>query len=63
MKVREVIKLVEENGWYLVKIVGSHRQYKHLNKPGRVTIAGHPSDDVHPKTLASIFKQAQIKKR
>jgi predicted RNA binding protein YcfA (HicA-like mRNA interferase family) len=63
MKVREVIKLVEEDGWYLIKTVGSHRQYKHQKKLGRVTIAGHPSDDVHPKTLASIFKQAQLKKR
>jgi predicted RNA binding protein YcfA (HicA-like mRNA interferase family) len=63
MKVRDVIKLVEEDGWYLVKIVGSHRQYKHQIKFGRVTISGHPSDDVHPKTLASIFKQAQLKKR
>ncbi len=63
MKVRDVIKLVEEDGWYLVKMVGSHRQYKHLNKSGRVTIAVHPSDDIHPKTLASIFKQAQIQKR
>jgi predicted RNA binding protein YcfA (HicA-like mRNA interferase family) len=63
MKVRDVIKLVEEDGWYRVKTVGSHRQYKHQTKLGRVTIAGHPSDDVHPKTLASIFKQAQLKKR
>ena len=63
MKVRDVIKLIEEDGWYQVKTVGSHRQYKHQKKPGRVTVAGHPSDDVHPKTLASIFKQAQLKKR
>ena len=63
MKVRDVIKLVEADGWYQVKTVGSHRQYKHLKKFGRVTISGHLSDDVHPKTLASIFKQAQLKKR
>jgi predicted RNA binding protein YcfA (HicA-like mRNA interferase family) len=44
-------------------MVGSHRQYKHPEKPGRVTIAGHPNDDVHPKTLNSIFKQAQIRRR
>lgn len=61
MKVRDVIKLVETDGWYLAKTVGSHRQYKHVTKPGRVTVAGHPGDDVHPKTLASIFKQAQLK--
>jgi predicted RNA binding protein YcfA (HicA-like mRNA interferase family) len=63
MKVRDVIKLVEADGWYLVKTVGSHRQYKHPGKAGRVTIAGHPSDDLHPKTLASILRQAQINKR
>jgi predicted RNA binding protein YcfA (HicA-like mRNA interferase family) len=63
MKVRDLIKLIEMDGWYQVKTVGSHRQYKHIEKPGRVTIAGHPNDDVHPKTLASIFKQAQLRKR
>jgi predicted RNA binding protein YcfA (HicA-like mRNA interferase family) len=63
MKVRDVIKLVEEDGWYQVDMRGDHRQYKHPTKRGRVTIAGHPRDDVHPKTLASIFKQAQLKKR
>jgi len=63
MKVRDVIKLVEADGWYLIKTVGSHRQYKHATKLGRVTVAGHPGDDVHPKTLASIFKQAQLKKQ
>jgi len=63
MKVREVIKIVEADGWYQVNMKGDHRQYKHSKKQGRVTIAGHPNDDVHPKTLASIFKQAQLKKR
>lgn len=63
MKVRDVIELIEMDGWYLVKIVGSHRQYKHAIKSGRVTVAGHPSDDVHPKTLISMMKQAQLKKR
>ena len=63
MKVRDVIKLVEADGWYLVKTVGSHRQYKRATRSGRVTVAGHTGDDVHPKTLASIFKQAQLKKQ
>jgi predicted RNA binding protein YcfA (HicA-like mRNA interferase family) len=63
MKIREVIKLIEADGWYLVNTVGSHRQYKHTKKPGRVTVSGHPNDDVHPKTLASVLKQAQLKKR
>jgi len=63
MKVRDVIKLVEEDGWYLVKTEGSHRQYKHPNKPGRVTIAGHPSKEVPPGTLLSIIKQSQLPRR
>jgi len=62
MKVRDAIKMIEEDGWYLVTTKGSHRQYKHLTKPGRVTIAGHPSHDLAPGTLNSILKQAQLKK-
>jgi predicted RNA binding protein YcfA (HicA-like mRNA interferase family) len=63
MKVREVIALIERNGWYLVQIRGDHRQYKHLTKPGRVTVSGHPRDDVHPKTLNSILTQAGLRRR
>jgi predicted RNA binding protein YcfA (HicA-like mRNA interferase family) len=62
MKVREVIRLIQNNGWYLVAVRGSHRQYKHDRKPGRVTIAGHLSDDLAPGTLNSILKQAQIRR-
>lgn len=62
MKIRDVIKLIEGDGWYLVPTKGSHRQYKHPMKSGRVTIAGHPSDDLAPGTLNSVFKQAQIQK-
>jgi len=61
MKVREVIKLIEQDGWFRVVTQGSHRQYKHPAKPGRVTVAGHPGDDVHPKTLKSILLQAGVK--
>jgi predicted RNA binding protein YcfA (HicA-like mRNA interferase family) len=61
MKVRDVIKLIEADGWYVVTTKGSHRQYKHASKPGRVTIAGHPGDDMAPGTLNSVLKQAQIK--
>lgn len=61
MKVRDIIKLIEEDGWYIVATRGSHRQYKHLVKVGRVTIAGHPNDDLAPGTLNSIFKQAKLK--
>jgi predicted RNA binding protein YcfA (HicA-like mRNA interferase family) len=62
MKVRDIIKLVEADGWRMVKQVGSHRQYKHLAKRGKVTIAGHPSMDVAPKTLNSILDQAGLKR-
>lgn len=60
-KIREIIRQIEQDGWYLVVTRGSHRQYKHPTKPGRVTIAGHPGDELAPGTLNSIFKQAQIK--
>lgn len=62
MKARDIIKRIEEDGWYLARQKGSHRQYKHNTKRGIVTIAAHKlSDDVAPGTLNSIFKQAQIK--
>lgn len=61
MKVRDVIKLIEAEGWYLIVTKGSHRQYKHAQKTGRVTIAGHPSDEMAPGTLNSVLKQAQLK--
>jgi predicted RNA binding protein YcfA (HicA-like mRNA interferase family) len=62
MKVREVIKLIEADGWYLVVTKGSHRQYKHPTKLGRVTVAGHSSHDLAPGTLSSIYKQAHLGK-
>lgn len=62
MKIRDVIRLLEGDGWYIVATKGSHRQFKHTVKPGRVTIAGHPNDDLAPGTLNSIFKQAQLQK-
>ncbi len=63
MKIRDIIKIIEQDGWYLVATRGSHRQYKHPKKPGRVTIAGHPNDDLAPGTLNSVYKQAQIDKK
>jgi predicted RNA binding protein YcfA (HicA-like mRNA interferase family) len=60
MKVRDIIKLIEADGWYQIKTEGDHRQYKHPTKRGRVTIAGHPSKEVPTGTLASILKQAQL---
>jgi predicted RNA binding protein YcfA (HicA-like mRNA interferase family) len=61
MKVRDIIKIVVADRWYLVTTEGSHRQYKHATKRGRVTIAGHPSDDISPATLNSILRQASLK--
>jgi predicted RNA binding protein YcfA (HicA-like mRNA interferase family) len=61
MKIRDIIKLIESDGWYQVDTRGSHRQYKHLMKLGRVTIAGSPGDDLAPGTLNSILKQAKLK--
>ena len=63
MKVREAIRLIEDDGWFLVATRGSHRQYKHPAKPGRVTIAGKPSDDLAPGTRNSIMKQAGLKEQ
>ena len=62
-KVREIIRLIEADGWYLVTTVGSHQQYKHPLKPGRVTIAGKPSAELPPGTERSILKQAGLDRR
>lgn len=62
MRVRDVIRLIEEDGWYLVATRGSHRQYKHPTKPGRVTLAGHPSHDLARGTLNSVLKQAGLER-
>ncbi len=61
MKVKEAIKLIEKDGWYLVRSRGSHRQFKHPVKRGRVTIAGSSGDDLAKGTLNSILKQAGLK--
>jgi predicted RNA binding protein YcfA (HicA-like mRNA interferase family) len=61
MKIRDIIKKLREDGWYEVAQRGSHRQYRHPSKPGRVTIAGHANDDLAPGTLDSVLKQAGLK--
>jgi predicted RNA binding protein YcfA (HicA-like mRNA interferase family) len=61
MKVRDVIQLIEKNGWRLDRQRGSHRQYVHATKPGTVTVAGRLSVDVPPGTLRSILKQASLR--
>ncbi len=63
MKIREIIKLIRNDGWYKVSQVGSHRQYKHRVKKGRVTVAGNAGDEILKGTLESILKQAGLKKR
>ncbi|MCC6493412.1 MAG: type II toxin-antitoxin system HicA family toxin [Pirellulales bacterium] len=60
MKVREILRRLVDDGWRKVRQRGSHRQYQHDSKPGTVTVAGKPGDEVHPKTAASILKQAGL---
>jgi predicted RNA binding protein YcfA (HicA-like mRNA interferase family) len=62
MKVRDVIKQVEKHGGLLDRTRGDHRQYVHPEKPGLVTIPGHPGDDMPPGTLNSVLRQAGMKK-
>jgi len=62
MKVSEVLRMLSADGWYLVASPGSHRQFKHALKPGRVTVPGKPSDDLAPGTLGSSLKQARLRK-
>lgn len=63
MKYRDVIKLLEADGWYRDRVVGSHIQYRHSEKPGTVTVpgGGKLSKDVPPGTMGSIRKQAGLK--
>ena len=61
MKVKELLKLLEKDGWYLVRTRGSHRQFKHENKPGTVTVAGKPSTEMPKGTLNAILKQSGLK--
>jgi len=61
MKVHEVLRLLRDDGWLLFVFRGSHRQFKHPSKPGRVTVSGKPSDEVAPGTLKSILKQAGLR--
>lgn len=60
MKVRDVLKAIQDDGWYLVRTRGSHRQFKHDEKPGLVTVPGKPGDNVAPGTYSSILKQAGL---
>jgi predicted RNA binding protein YcfA (HicA-like mRNA interferase family) len=61
LKIRDVIRILMRDGWILARQRGSHRQFRHPEKPGIVTVAGKPSADLAPGTLNSILKQARLK--
>jgi len=61
VKVRDMLARLKADGWFLMATKGSHRQFKHLAKPGRVTVAGKPSEDLAPGTVNSILKQSGLK--
>ncbi len=61
VKVRDILQRLKDDGWFLVATRGSHRQFKHPTKPGRVTVPGKPSDDMAAGTLISILKQAGLR--
>ena len=60
MKVREILRMLHDDGWVLVVTTGSHRQFKHPWKSGRVTVAGKPSKDLHPKITRTVLRQADL---
>ena len=63
MIIREIIRQIEDDGWFHVRTRGSHRQYTHPAKPGRVTVPGHPRDDLSPGMIGSILKQAGLTRK
>ena len=63
MKVRDLLRLLADDGWFLARTHGSHQQFKHPTKSGLVTVAGSGNDDLAPGTLNSILKQAGLKSR
>ncbi len=62
MKVRDVIKRIKTDGWYYDYTEGDHQHFRHAVKRGKVTVSGHPSDEVKPGTLLSIWRQAGLRK-
>jgi predicted RNA binding protein YcfA (HicA-like mRNA interferase family) len=62
MKVSDIIRLIEADGWFLTRTRGSHRQYHHPTKPGTVTVAGKPSQTLHPRIEKSILRQAGLER-
>jgi predicted RNA binding protein YcfA (HicA-like mRNA interferase family) len=62
MRCKEVVKILLKDGWCEVAHSGSHKQFKHPKKPGKVTVPIHKAKDIPPGTLNSIYKQAGLKK-
>jgi predicted RNA binding protein YcfA (HicA-like mRNA interferase family) len=62
MKVRDVIRMIEDDGWYFERQRGSHRIYRHAEKRGSVTVAGKPGQDMPPGTLGNILRQAGLRR-
>ena len=60
MKVRDVIRMLTDDGWVQTTQKGSHRQFRHPTKPGKVTVPGKMSEELKPGTLRSIFRQAGL---
>ena len=60
MKVKEIIRILKEDGWFLVRTRGDHQQFHHCVKHGTVTVAGKLNEDLHPKTQRSVLKQAGL---
>ena len=60
MKVSDVLRILRDDGWYVVRTKGSHRQLKHAHKKGTVTVAGKPRVEIPPGTLKSVLKQAGL---
>lgn len=60
VKVRDLLRLLHDDGWQLERTRGSHRQFVHATKTGTVTVSAHSTDDVHPKSLKSVLKQAHL---
>jgi len=61
VKIRDIMEALKAAGWRQVAQIGSHRQFKHPSRPGRVTVAGHPSLEMHPKTLRGLERQSGVK--
>ena len=61
VKVRDILKLLQQDGWKQVRMRGSHRQFRHPRKPGTVTVAGKPGVEIPIGTLKNIFKQTRLK--